>query len=658
VANEWEEFGTDDDWGYEVDSDFGGNSASDGISSYNQTEPSGVITIVPGLVLPELASANFNGSIPRQRVYKAKASIVAGMQIYLKDDNTPYSDTGYTWTESELAYPVVLNVTGTLSILKEGNIIALNTSSWTSVYVIEEAWTSRTDGDSGWAITSGGNAIFTNVSVRGEVNAESGYFGDDPNTAWNIGSGQIYSSYGSGNNLLFSRDYDFESGSYDDYWTIVNGGTAISPTFSTFGGDAKYGTYSLRMGAFSPSGGTISSLVATMYASSSGPVRFTTPLTGTYTFSAYVKSLGLPAGASGTAASNATLTVRVYNSSGVQLNAYSNTPTTINTSSWTRVHNVFTFPANAASYQLEVTTNANVTLSSTPGAYFVAAMDYVALQEGSQIDELLTTIPMEFYLNSTNTSTYAIELKYSAQDSFTLTPSGAFTAAGTGTVSKLRITSPGEVSLTSTSHGFQIGDSGGANIILDTNEFQARNNGSASSLNIQNNGGNLILGGSGTSTTINGSDVTLGTTTQFLAQDIYDSTSGTTANVIVGSAGRLRRISSTQDVKDNIYNLSNNEISSSIDVNKISNTKVFDPYSVLELSSVSFSLINDERDATVIGFIAEDIADKSPELAEYDDNGKPIYFNIGGIAAAMLVVIQDQQDRIKSLEERLAILEG
>lgn len=177
MADEWVEFEESDDWGYELDSDFGGSSASDGISSYIQTESAGVITVVPGLAIPELASANFNGSIPRQRVYKAKASILAGMQIYLKDDNSPYSDTEYTWTESELAYPVVSNVSGTLSVLKEGNIISLSTASWSSVYVIEEAWASRTDGTSGWAITSGGNAIFTNVAVRGEVEALSGIIG-------------------------------------------------------------------------------------------------------------------------------------------------------------------------------------------------------------------------------------------------------------------------------------------------------------------------------------------------------------------------------------------------------------------------------------------------------------------------------------------------
>lgn len=50
-------------------------------------------------------------------------------------------------------------------------------------------------------------------------------------------------------------------------------------------------------------------------------------------------------------------------------------------------------------------------------------------------------------------------------------------ASGTATVSKVRITSTGDASPTSTGHGFQVGPDNGLNIIIDQNEVIARNNG-------------------------------------------------------------------------------------------------------------------------------------------------------------------------------------
>lgn len=63
------------------------------------------------------------------------------------------------------------------------------------------------------------------------------------------------------------------------------------------------------------------------------------------------------------------------------------------------------------------------------------------------------------------------------------------------TASYIRATSTGDVSLTSTTHGFQIGSTSSVNIRMDNNEIQAVNNGVAAQLNLQVSGGGTVYCG-------------------------------------------------------------------------------------------------------------------------------------------------------------------
>jgi hypothetical protein len=78
-----------------------------------------------------------------------------------------------------------------------------------------------------------------------------------------------------------------------------------------------------------------------------------------------------------------------------------------------------------------------------------------------------------------------------------LTVAGNITSSSTNTITghKIRATSGTDASLTSTDHGFQIGDSSGLNLRMDNNEIMAINNGVASNLLLQNDGGLTSLGG-------------------------------------------------------------------------------------------------------------------------------------------------------------------
>jgi len=64
---------------------------------------------------------------------------------------------------------------------------------------------------------------------------------------------------------------------------------------------------------------------------------------------------------------------------------------------------------------------------------------------------------------------------------------------GTLTAPYLRLTGTGDASASSTTHAFQVGASGGGNIIMDANEIMARSNGAVSSLHLNADGGSVTL---------------------------------------------------------------------------------------------------------------------------------------------------------------------
>lgn len=70
------------------------------------------------------------------------------------------------------------------------------------------------------------------------------------------------------------------------------------------------------------------------------------------------------------------------------------------------------------------------------------------------------------------------------------------------TSSILRLTSADDVTLTSTTHAFQIGSDDGQNLRIDSNEVSAYNNGVVSDLNFNYDGGPVVIGGSGNSSSL------------------------------------------------------------------------------------------------------------------------------------------------------------
>jgi len=73
--------------------------------------------------------------------------------------------------------------------------------------------------------------------------------------------------------------------------------------------------------------------------------------------------------------------------------------------------------------------------------------------------------------------------------------SGLATFGTQVTMPTLRVTGTGDASLTSTTHGLQVGATNSINIVMDGNEIIARSNGTNATLNLQLTGGGTTLGG-------------------------------------------------------------------------------------------------------------------------------------------------------------------
>jgi hypothetical protein len=82
---------------------------------------------------------------------------------------------------------------------------------------------------------------------------------------------------------------------------------------------------------------------------------------------------------------------------------------------------------------------------------------------------------------------------------------------GRVTATDVRLSAGADASLSSTTHAFQIGSDGGTNLIIDENEIMARNNGAAADLLLNRDGGNVLLGASGSRLSIEGGLTLIGT---------------------------------------------------------------------------------------------------------------------------------------------------
>ena len=97
----------------------------------------------------------------------------------------------------------------------------------------------------------------------------------------------------------------------------------------------------------------------------------------------------------------------------------------------------------------------------------------------------------------------------------------------------VRVTGTGDASLSSTTHGIQVGATSGQNLLLDNNEVLSRNNGASSTLHLQADGGTVTVG-AGTAANLVVSSNIQGTTFQDYSNTGYflnPNSTGTSLNV-------------------------------------------------------------------------------------------------------------------------------
>jgi len=138
---------------------------------------------------------------------------------------------------------------------------------------------------------------------------------------------------------------------------------------------------------------------------------------------------------------------------------------------------------------------------------------------------------------------------------------------------------------------------------------------------------------------------------------IEAATAGGTANVNCAVAGdrQLRIQTSTVRIKTDVRALGDGLVG--VPADKLGARSDIDAAAVLTLTPVDFeSLVDDGQ--RYVGFIAEDVAAKLPQAAEYDANGEPRNVDTRAVLACLLQVVKDQQAQIADLTARVEALEG
>jgi len=140
---------------------------------------------------------------------------------------------------------------------------------------------------------------------------------------------------------------------------------------------------------------------------------------------------------------------------------------------------------------------------------------------------------------------------------------------------------------------------------------------------------------------------------------VYSNNTTGLDSVGITTAGRLRRLSSSQAIKYDITTLGK-PLSPSVDPDRISDVVTVNPTALLDVAVTEFSVIDEGEptDRRVLGFIAEDVADKLPIAVSRDANGNPAGVLDTSLLAALVAVVQDMEQTITDLRARIEALEA
>jgi hypothetical protein len=192
-----------------------------------------------------------------------------------------------------------------------------------------------------------------------------------------------------------------------------------------------------------------------------------------------------------------------------------------------------------------------------------------------------------------------------------------------------------------TDSAFQIGETSTANMAINKNEIQTRNNGAIASMFINNAGGSVVIG----NTTVGLGKID-GTDDYVWANGVYGNTLTTSyRSVYVTSSGTydaLGYVPSSRRYKKNIEPLR------------------YTAEQILSVRAVEYHYNEEEDSASKhVGMIAEEMHDAGLHgFVSYDADGLPQTINYEFYVSALQQVVRSQADQISDLYARLTVLEN
>jgi hypothetical protein len=119
---------------------------------------------------PMLSSFNFDGSIPKADEPVQAINIKPGYLIQIENGGEYFPVVSVEYDEPDI------DDTGFVTINyidDQGVTVSLEYEETDEINSVYEDWEEKSLGSQGWGITAGGNAIFTNVAVRGDLEAST-----------------------------------------------------------------------------------------------------------------------------------------------------------------------------------------------------------------------------------------------------------------------------------------------------------------------------------------------------------------------------------------------------------------------------------------------------------------------------------------------------
>jgi hypothetical protein len=202
----------------------------------------------------------------------------------------------------------------------------------------------------------------------------------------------------------------------------------------------------------------------------------------------------------------------------------------------------------------------------------------------------------------------------------------------------LRIATGGDLTPTSTAHAFQIGDSSGINLRMDNNEIAGMNNGVASGIYIQQDGGDARLGNTTKGIGISGGTV--------FANGVY--------GVTLTTSYRSVYVSNTNTYNELGYVASSRRYKKNIEPLALTAEQI------LSVVPVQYHYNQEEDSASKhAGMIAEDMHDAGlGGYVSYDEDGLPQTISYEFYVSALQLVARHHDSQIKELTSRIAALES